>query len=111
MAFKKNHLEVLVELNKFKELKLYIWESSMGRHVQRREETAWRKKIEEKVVSKEELRDLKEELVALLNNRGTTKSEQGRDNQANLFNLPLLISAAYFASGFFACYLFLSNFH
>jgi len=115
LAFKKNHLEVLVELNKVKELQPSIMESSMGMQIQRREERAWRKKIEEKqekVVLKEELRELKEELLALLNTRGSTfKAEQGTDNKANLFNLHVLVSAAYFVSGFFACYLFLSNFH
>jgi len=75
LAFKKNHLEVLVELNKVKELQPSIMESSMGMQIQRREERAWRKKIEEKqekVVLKEELRELKEELLALLNTRGST---------------------------------------
>jgi len=130
LAFKKNHLEVLVELNKVKELQPCIMESSMGMQILRREERAWRKKIEEKqefcqeeemawrkkmeekqekLVLKEELR---EELLALLNIRGSTsKAEQGVDNKANLFNLHVLVSAAYFVSGFFACYLFGSNFH
>jgi len=122
LAFKKNHLEVLVELNKVKELQPSIMESSMGMQIQRREERAWRKKMEEKqdelvlkqekLVLKEELRELKEELLAHLNTRGSTsKAEQGTDGKANLFNLPVLVSAAYFVSGFFACYLFLSNFH
>ena len=115
LAFKKNHLEVLVELNKVKELQPCIMESSMGMQILRREERAWRKKIEEKqeeLVLKEELRELKEELLTLLNTRGSTsKAEQGTDNKANSFNLHVLVSAAYFVSGFFACYLFLSNFH
>ena len=115
LAFKKNHLEVLVELNKVKELQPSIMESSMGMQIQRREERAWRKKMEEKqeeLVVRKELKELKEELLALLNTRGSTsKTEQGTDNKANLFNLPVLVSAAYFVSGFFACYLFLSNFH
>merc|ERR1712032_451218 len=75
---------------------------------------AWRKKIEEKqekLVLKEELRELKEELLALLNTKhSTTKAEQGTENKANLFYQHVLVSAAYFVSGFFACYLFLSNF-
>ena len=85
MAFKKNQLEVLVELNKFKELQPCIMESSMGMQIQRREERAWRKKMEEKLekmeekmeklVLKEELVELKEELVSLLNTRGSTKAE------------------------------------
>jgi len=115
LAFKKNHLEVLVELNKVKELQPSIMESSMGMQILRREERAWRKKIEEKqekVVLKEELRELKEELLALLNTRGSTsKAKQGTDDKANLFNLHVLVSAAYFVSGFIACYLFLSNLH
>jgi len=115
LAFKKNHLEVLVELNKVKELQPIIMESSMGMQIQRREERAWRKKMEEKqeeLVVKKEFKELKEELLALLNTRGSTsKAEQGTDGKANLFNLPVLVSAAYFVSGFFACYLFLSNFH
>ena len=122
LAFKKNHLEVLVELNKVKELQPCIMGSSMGMQIQRREERAWRKKIEEKqeklvlkqekLVFKEELRELKEELVALLNTKSSPiKAEQGTDNKANLFNLPVIVSAAYFVSGFIACYLFLSNFH
>ena len=105
----------------------------MGMQILRREERAWRKKIEEKqefcqeeemawrkkmeekqeeLVVRKELKELKEELLALLNTRGSTsKAEQGTDGKANLFNLPVLVSAAYFVSGFFACYLFLSNFH
>jgi len=85
LAFKKNQLEVLVELNKFKELQPCIMESSMGMQIQRREERAWRKKMEEKLekmeekleklVLKEELVELKEELVSLLNTRGSTKAE------------------------------------
>ena len=81
MAFKKNHLEVLVELNKFKELQPSIMDSSMGMQIQRREERAWRKMIEEKLeklVLKEELRELKEELVALLDKRDSTKAEWGK---------------------------------
>ena len=104
-----------MELNKVKELQPSIMESSMGMQIQRREERAWRKKMEEKqeeLVVRKELKELKEELLALLNTRGSTsKAEQGTDGKANLFNLPVLVSAAYFVSGFFACYLFLSNFH
>jgi len=79
LAFHKNHLEVLVELNKFKELQPSIMDSSMGMQIQRREERAWRKMIEEKLeklVLKEELRELKEELVALLDKRNSTKAER-----------------------------------
>jgi len=82
LAFHKNHLEVLIELNKFKELQPSIMESSLGQQIQRKEERAWRKMIEEKLeklVLKEELRELKEELVALLNTRDSTKAEQGTD--------------------------------
>ena len=96
LAFKKNQLEVLVELNKFKELQPCIMESSLGMQILRREERAWRKKIEEmqveemawrkkmeeklekleeKLVSKEELVELKGELVALLNSGASTKAE------------------------------------
>ena len=64
---------------KFKELQPNIMESSMGIQIQRREERAWRKMIEEKLeklVLKEELRDLKEELVALLDKRDSIKAER-----------------------------------
>ena len=84
LAFKKNHLEVLVELNKVKELQPCIMESSMGMQILRREERAWRKKIEEKqeeLVLKEELRELKEELVALLDKRDSTKAEWGKTDK------------------------------
>ena len=78
LAFEKNHLEVLVELNKFKELQPRIMESSMGMQIQRREERAWRRMIEEKLeklVVKEELMELKEELMSLLNKRDSSKAE------------------------------------
>ena len=55
----------------------------MGIQIQRREERAWRKMIEEKLeklVLREELRELKEELVSLLNTRDSTKAERGTDN-------------------------------
>ena len=51
LAWKNNVLEVLVEMNKFKELKSCIMESDLGREVQRREEREWRKKMEELVAS------------------------------------------------------------
>ena len=69
---------------KFKELQPNIMESSMGMQIQRREERAWRKMIEEKLeklVLKEELRELKEELVALLNKGHSTKGEQGNTDK------------------------------
>ena len=76
---------------KFKELQPNIMESSMGIQIQRREERAWRKMIEEKLEKlvlkeelrelKEELRELKEELVALLNKRHSTKGEQGNTDK------------------------------
>merc|ERR1712037_957074 len=51
LAWKNNQLEVLVEMNKFKELKSCIMESDLGREVQRREERVWRKKMEALVAS------------------------------------------------------------
>merc|ERR1711934_944511 len=62
LAWKNNQLEVLVEMNKFKELKSCIMESDLGREVQRREERVWRKKMEE--------------LVALSNRGDPTKVEE-----------------------------------
>ena len=61
LAWKSNELEVLVEMNRFKELKSCIMESDLGREVQRREEREWRKKMEE--------------LVASLNRRDLVKME------------------------------------
>merc|ERR1712037_646182 len=99
LAWKNNHLEVLVEMNKFKELKSCIMESDLGREVQRREERGWKKKMEEK----------QDSIVATLNqlvslNRGN--SEDKPDH--NLFNLLLSVSAA-FLFGFFSCFLLLAT--
>ena len=77
-------------MNKFIELEPAIMESSLGMQIQRREEKAWRKKIEEKLEKfvlkeelkeelKEQLSELKEELVSLLNTRDSTKAEKGTD--------------------------------
>jgi len=63
-AWRNRHLEVLVEMNKVKELQPLIMESSLGMQVQRMEERAWRGKMEEKQLKMEEKL---EETVALLN--------------------------------------------
>ena len=64
MAWKRYRLEVLVEMNKVMELQPCIMESSLGLQVQRMEERAWRKKMEEK---QEEMEERQNETVALLN--------------------------------------------
>ena len=51
-------------MNKVKELQPLIMESSLGMHVQRMEERAWRKKMEEK---QQKMEEKQEEMVALLN--------------------------------------------
>ena len=110
LAWKNHHLRVLVELNKFMELQPCIMESSLGKQVLRGEERAWRKEMEEKQES------CHQEMVALLNQiislhtRDSVKAEEGIVNNANLFNLPVFVSAA-FAFGFLACWLFTTNFH
>merc|ERR1712192_359839 len=104
LAWKSNHLEVLVEMNKFKELRSCITESDLGREVQRREERGWRKKMEEK---QEDMVAILNQLVSL-NTRNSAKAEHGLDSNVNLFNLLVLVFAA-FLFGFFACYLFLTN--
>ena len=129
LAWKNNQLEVLVEMNKFKELKSCIMESDLGREVQRREEREWRKKMEELVVLSNRRDSAKVEgeterewsakmeekqdwMVATLNQlvslntRNSGKAEDGTDH--NLFNLLLSVSAA-FLFGFFACYLLLTT--
>ena len=64
MAWKRYRLDVLVEMNKVMELQPLIMESSLGMQVQRMEERAWRKKMEEK---QEEMEERQKETVALLN--------------------------------------------
>ena len=64
MAWKRYRLEVLVEMNKVMELQPLIMESSLGMQVQRMEERAWRKKMEEK---QEQMEERQKEMVALLN--------------------------------------------
>ena len=128
LAWKNNHLEVLVEMNKFKELRSCIMESDLGREVQRREERRWRKKMEELLVLsktndsaneddkmwRKKMEENQENMVAILNQlvslntRNLAKAEQGTDNNVNLFNLLMLVFSA-FLFGFFACYLFLTN--
>jgi len=124
LAWKSNHLEVLVEMNKFKELKSCIMESDLGREVQRKEERGWRKKMEELVALlntrdsanaeeetwRKKMEEKQENVVAILNQLVSlnTKAEHGLDNNAN--NLLMLVSVA-FVFGFLACYLLLTNFH
>ena len=126
LAWKSNHLEVLVEMNKFKELKSCIMESDLGREVQRKEERGWRKKMEELVALlntrdsanaeeetwRKKMEEKQENVVAILNQLVSlnTKAEHGLDNNANLFNLLMLVSVA-FVFGFLACYLLLANLH
>ena len=102
LAWKKENLEVLVELNKVTELYPNIMESPLGRQVLRREEKEWRKKMEEK---QEEL--MKQ--VISLQRRDPAKITSDSNN-SSLFDLPVIMSAA-FVFGFFACYLFSTNFH
>jgi len=130
LAWKSNHLEVLVEMNKFKELRSCITESDLGREVQRREERGWRKKMEELLVLsktndsaneddkmwRKTMEEKQEDMVAILNQlvslntRNSAKAEEGVDNNANLINLLLVVSVA-FVFGFLACYLLLTNLH
>ena len=80
LAFEKKNLDVLVELNKFIELRPSTMESSLGMQIQRREERAWRRKMEEELKElKEEMIGLKEQMVSLLNMRDFTKAQQGTD--------------------------------
>ena len=102
LAWKKENLEVLVELNKVTELYPNMMESPLGRQVLRREEKEWRKKMEEK---QEEL--MKQ--VISLQRRDPAKITSDSNN-SSLFDLPVIMSAA-FVLGFFACYLFSTNFH
>ena len=102
LAWKKENLGVLVELNKVTELYPNIMESPLGRQVLRREEKEWRKKMEEK---QEEL--MKQ--VVSLQRRDPAKITSDSNN-SSLFDLPVIMSAA-FVLGFFACYLFSTNFH
>ena len=82
LAWKNYHLEVLVEMNKFKQLQPCVMESSLGMQVQRMEERAWRKKMEERQQKMEAKQD---EMVALLNQvvslltGDSAKAEQGTD--------------------------------
>merc|ERR1712192_222785 len=128
LAWKSNHLEVLVEMNKFKELRSCITESDLGREGQRREERGRRKKMEELLVLsktndsaneddkmwRKTMEEKQEDMVAILNQlvslntRNSAKAEHGLDSNVNLFNLLVLVFAA-FLFGFFACYLFLTN--
>jgi len=125
LAWKSNHLEVLIEMNKFKELRSSIMESNSGREVQRREERRWRKKMEQLVAlsktsdsakqdDKMWRKKMEENMIAILNQlvslntRNSAKAEHGTDNNVNLFNLLVLVSTA-FVFGFFACYLFSTN--
>ena len=129
LAWKNNQLEVLVEMNKFKELKSCIMESDLGREVQRREERVWRQKMEELVASSnrgdpakveeetergwrtkmEEKQDCMLGTLNQLVSLNARNSEHGTDH--NLFNLLLSLSAA-FLFGFASCYLLLTaNLH
>jgi len=102
LAWKKENLEVLVELNKVTELYPNIMESPLGRQVLRREEKEWRKKMEEK---QEELMN---EVISL--QKGDPAKKTSESNNSSPFNVPAIVSAA-FVFGFFACYLFSTNFH
>ena len=118
LAWKNNWLEVLVEMNKFKELKLCIMESELAREVQRREEREWRKKMAELVASlnrrdsvkveeetergwRTKMEEKQDSIVATLNRRNS----EDKPNH----NLFLSVSAA-FLFGFFSCFLFLVTF-
>lgn len=98
LAWKKEDLEVLVELNKVTELYPNIMESPLGRQILRREEKEWRKKQEE----------LMKEVISL--QKGDPVKMTSDSNNSSPFNLPVIVSAA-FVFGFFACYLFSTNFH
>jgi len=63
-AWRNGHLKVLVEMNKVMELQPLIMDSSLGMQVQRMEERAWRKKMEEK---QQRMEEKQTEMVALLN--------------------------------------------
>ena len=102
LAWKKENLEVLVELNKVKELYPNIMESPLGRQVLRREEKEWRKKMEEKQ------EELMKQVISL--QKGDPVKITPESNNSSPFNLPAIVSAA-FVFGFFACYLFSTNFH
>jgi len=102
LAWKKENLEVLVELNKVTELCPNIMESPLGRQVLRREEKEWRKKMEEKQ------EELMKEVISL--QKGDLVKITSDSNNSSSFNLPVIVSAA-FVFGFFACYLFSANFH
>ena len=110
LAWKNHHLGVLVEMNKLMELQPCIMESSLGKQVLRREERAWRKKMDKK-------QDLcHEEMVALINQiisfhtKDSAKTEEKIWNNVNLSILPVFLSAA-FVFGFLACWLFSAIFH
>jgi len=102
LAWKKENLEVLVELNKVTELYPNIMESPLGRQVLRREEKEWRKKMEEKQ------EELMKEVISL--QKGDPVKITSDSKNSSLFDLPVIVSAA-FVFGFFACYLFSTNFH
>lgn len=122
LAWKNNQLDVLVEMNKFKELKSCIMESDLGREVQRREEREWRKKMEELVASlnrrdsvkveeetergwRTKMEEKQDSIVATLNQLVSLNT---RNSDHNLFNLLLSVSAA-FLFGFFSCFLLLAT--
>ena len=102
LAWKKENLEVLVELNKVTELYPNIMESPLGRQVLRREEKEWRKKMEEKQA------ELMKEVISL--QKGDPVKITSDSKNSSPFNLPVIVLAA-FVFGFFACYLFSTNFH
>ena len=102
LAWKKDSLGVLVELNKVTELYPNIMESPLGRQVLRREEKEWRKKMEEKQ------EELMKQVISL--QRGNSVKITSDSKNSSLFDLPVIVSAA-FVFGFFACYLFSTNFH
>ena len=102
LGWKKENLEILVELNKVTELYPNIMESPLGRQVLRREEKEWRKKMEEKQ------EELMKQVISL--QRGNSVKITSDSKNSSLFDLPIIVSAA-FVFGFFACYLFSTNFH
>ena len=102
LAWKKENLGVLVELNKVTELYPNIIERPLGRQVLRREEKEWRKKMEEKQ------EELMKQVISL--QKGDPVKITSDSKNSSLFDLPVIVSAA-FVFGFFACYLFSANFH
>ena len=114
LAWRNDHLGVLVEMNKFMELEHCIKEDSLFKQVLRAEEIGWKKKMEKKQEKMEEkqekMEEKQEEMVALLNQiislqtRDSGKAEQGGESKANLFNLPVFLSAAFLFGFLLATY-------